>query len=85
MDAVVRPKSNYEVEVSMKDTINYITNYAPEFVDLDEFLLFFSVKGFTYYPIQQKFHATSEEINSIKKVKSDKYLPAKPKKKALFD
>lgn len=69
----------------LKDTISYIKNYAPEFLDLDEFLLFFSVKGFTYYPIQQRFHETADEINHIKKVKSDKYLPAKPKKKALFD
>lgn len=85
MHAMVRPKSNYEVEVSLKDNIKYITDYAPEFVDLDEFLLFFSVKGFTYYPIQQRFHAASEEINPIKKVKSDRYLPAQPKKKVLFD
>ena len=69
----------------MKDAITYVTNYAPEFVDSDEFLLFFSVKGFTYYPIQQRFHAAAEDIDPIKKVKSDKYLPAKPKKKALFD
>ena len=69
----------------MKDAITYVTNYAPEFVDLDEFLLFFSVKGFTYYPIQQRCQAAAEDIDPIKKVKSDKYLPAKPKKKALFD
>jgi hypothetical protein len=52
--SLVRPKSNYEVEVTLKDAIHYITTYAPEFVDQDEFLLFFTVRGFSYYPIQQR-------------------------------
>jgi hypothetical protein len=29
LNVAVRPKSNYEVEQSLKDTISYITNYAP--------------------------------------------------------
>jgi hypothetical protein len=29
MHCLVRPKSNYEVEVPLKDTIHYITSYAP--------------------------------------------------------
>jgi hypothetical protein len=53
---------------------------------LDEFLLFFTVKGFTYYPIQQRFHANAPtSANSIKRVKSEKIIVAKPKKQGYFE
>jgi hypothetical protein len=29
LKCMVRPKANYEVEVSLKDTIQYMTKYAP--------------------------------------------------------
>lgn len=29
LKCMVRPKANYEVEVSIKDTIHYMTKYAP--------------------------------------------------------
>lgn len=87
LQCLVRPKGNYEVQVSLKDTIRYITSHAPEFIDQDEFLLFFSVKGFTYYPIQQRAlfqlpsELSSESSKVVKKVKSERVIPKEPTKR----
>jgi hypothetical protein len=54
-------------------------------------LLFFTVKGFSFYPIQQRkstgFGSSDSDNNKpIKRVKSDHYLPKDAKKKNLhFD
>jgi hypothetical protein len=89
LKCMVRPKGNYEVEVSLKDTIHYMTKYAPEFIDQDEFLLFFTVKGFSYYPIQQRTSTQStldsESGKNIKRVKSEHMLLKEKKKHPHFD
>jgi len=77
----VRPKSNYEIQYNVEDTLKYIKRKAPEYIDLDEFILYFTVKGFTYYPIEERYNYTgdstlSEEppTTSIARVKSDKNI-----------
>ena len=47
----VRPKGHYEVGVTVKEAILYMKEYSVYFVDIDQFLLFFTAKGYTYYPL----------------------------------
>lgn len=79
--ACVRPKSNYEIEYTVSDVIKYFGRKAPEYVDLDEFLLFFTVRDFTCYPIEERIKLsedssiTEDSKQRIKKVKSEKIIP----------
>ncbi len=47
----VRPKNHYDLALTIKDVINYIKRKGASFVDLDEFLLYFSASPFAFYPL----------------------------------
>ena len=66
MKLLARPKSNYEPAITVKETIEYMKKKAPFFVDLDEFLLFFTVHPYAYYPVEERLCLGEDsDINQI--------------------
>ena len=52
MKMLVRPKSHYEPAITIKDTLQYMKKKAPYYIDLDEFLLYFTLHPYAYYAVE---------------------------------